>query len=156
MPANTLFQKLRHLEVRIAEQGRNTHNRSHHLSIEGTTAIANQEVRLLTVNQSANKTDSLFRVYRQIRRDDICFTLESLFQFNSWYALATGMPSSGSQSRNSPTFLWVSVLLTWLWPWPTSYANGAFSSSNMDPTVCCHPLNVTSPPNNLLVRLTSS
>ena len=79
MFTDTLFQELRHLEVRITEQSRNPHNRSHHLSIEGTAAITNQEVWLLTVNQSTNKTDSLFRKHRQVWCDNIYFTLESLF-----------------------------------------------------------------------------
>ena len=39
---DTLFQELRHLEVGIAEQSRNTHNRSHHLSIESPAAVANK------------------------------------------------------------------------------------------------------------------
>ena len=102
MLTNTLFQKLRHLEVRITEQSRNTHNRSHHLSIEGTTTITNQEVWLLTVNQSTNKPDSLFRVYRQVGGDYICFTLESLFQCDSWYALTTGIETVKEQNLFHP------------------------------------------------------
>ena len=98
MLTNTLFQKLCHLEVRITEQSRNAHNRSHHLSIEGTAAIANQEVWLLSVNQSTNKPDSLFRMHRQVRRDNICFTLESLFQRNSRYALTTGIETMKEQN----------------------------------------------------------
>ena len=102
MLANTLFQKLRHLEVRITEQSRNTHNRSHHLSIEGTTTITNQEAWLLTVNQSTNKFDSLFWVHRQVWCDNICFTLESLFQRNSRYALTTGIETMKEQNLLHP------------------------------------------------------
>ena len=102
MLANTLFQKLRHPKVRITEQGRNTHNGSHYLSIEGTTAIANQEVWLLTVNQFTNKPDSLFRVYRQVRRDNVCLALESLFQCNSRHALATGKETVKEQNLLHP------------------------------------------------------
>ena len=102
MFTNTLFQKLRHLEVRITEQSRNTHDGSHHLSIEGTAAIANQDVRLFTVNQFTNKTDSLFRVHWQVRRDNIRLTLESLFQCNSWYALATGIETMQEQNLLHP------------------------------------------------------
>ena len=91
MLTNTLFQKLCHLEVRITEQSRNTHNRSHHLSIEGTTTITNQEVWLLTVNQSTNIADSLFRVHRQVRCGNFCTTLKSLSQCNSRYTLTTGI-----------------------------------------------------------------
>ena len=91
MRANTLFQELCHLEVRIAKQSRNTHDGSHHLSIERPATIANQEVRLLTVNQSTNKTDCLFRVYWQVGRDNFRTPSESLTQGHRWYALTTGI-----------------------------------------------------------------
>ncbi len=102
MLTNTLFQKLCHLEVRITEQSRNTHNRSHHLSIKGTTTITNQKVWLLTVNESTNKTDSLFWVHRQIWCDNISSTLESLFQCNSWYAPTTGIETVKEQNLLHP------------------------------------------------------
>ena len=102
MLTNTLFQELRHLEVRITEQSWNPNNRSHYLSIEGTTTITNQEAWLLTVNQSTNKFDSLFWVHRQVWCDNICFTLKSLSQCNSRYTLTTGIETVKEQNLLHP------------------------------------------------------
>ena len=55
MLANALLQELRHPEMRIAQQGRNAHDGSHHLSIERPAAVAYQEVGLFTVYQLADE-----------------------------------------------------------------------------------------------------
>ena len=93
MLADALLQKLRHPEVRIAQQGRNTCDGSHHLSIERPAAVANQEVRLFMVYQLADESDRLFRVHRQVGRYHFCTPCESLAQSHRRYALATGIES---------------------------------------------------------------
>ena len=70
MLADALLQELRHPEVRIAQQSRDTSNGSHHLSIESSTAVANQKVRLLSLYQLADESYRLLRVHRQVGRDD--------------------------------------------------------------------------------------
>ena len=40
MFSDSLLQKLRHLEIRIAEQGRNAHHGSQHLGEESTATVA--------------------------------------------------------------------------------------------------------------------
>lgn len=50
MLANALLQEIRHLEMWIAEQGRNANNGGEHLGKEGSTAVAKEQVGLLLVN----------------------------------------------------------------------------------------------------------
>ena len=97
MLADALLQELRHSEVRIAQQGRNARDRSHHLSIERPTAVAYQEVWFLSLYQPADESNRLLRVHRQIRGYHFCTALESLAQSHRRYALATGIESMKKQ-----------------------------------------------------------
>ena len=47
MLSDALLQKLRHHEIRIAEQGRNAHHGSQHLGEERAAAVAQKQVGLL-------------------------------------------------------------------------------------------------------------
>ena len=51
MLSDSLFQKLRHHEIRIAEQGRNAHHRSQHLGEERAAAVA-QKHNIVVVNDN--------------------------------------------------------------------------------------------------------
>ena len=91
MLTNALLQELRHLEVRIPQQGRDTHDGCQHLGIERTTAVAHQKVWLLTVNKFTDELDSFLRMHRKVWRKHLCTTLEGIAQCQGWYALATGI-----------------------------------------------------------------
>ena len=93
MFADALLQELRHPEVWIAQQGRNAHDRSYHLSIERSAAVAYQEVWLLTVYQFTDESDCLLWVHRQVGRYHLRTSSESLAQSHCRYALATGIES---------------------------------------------------------------
>ena len=62
MLADSLLQKLRHHEIRIAEQGRNAHHRSQHLGEERAAAVAQKQVGLLPVDDGANLLQCLLWV----------------------------------------------------------------------------------------------
>ena len=49
MVADTLTEEVGHLEVWIAEKGRDADNRRDHLCIERTTTVADKYIRLLSV-----------------------------------------------------------------------------------------------------------
>ena len=53
MLANAFFQEVRHLEVRITEQGWDAHDWGKHLCKESTTTVAYEQVGLLLVNVRA-------------------------------------------------------------------------------------------------------
>ena len=93
MLADALFQELCHSEMRIAQQGRNARDGSHHLSIESSAAVANQEVRMFTVYQFADERDSHLRVHRHVWCYHFRTTRKSLAQSHRRYALATGIES---------------------------------------------------------------
>ena len=84
--------------MRIAQQGRNAHDGSHHLSIERPAAVAYQEVGLFTVYQLADETDSLLRVYRQVGRNYLRTPRESLAQSHRRHTLTTGIKSMQEQN----------------------------------------------------------
>ena len=58
MLADALLQKLRHPEMRIAQQGRNAHDRRHHLSIE-SPAQRHRRYALATGIESVQEQDLL-------------------------------------------------------------------------------------------------
>jgi hypothetical protein len=97
MLTDALLQELRHPEMWIAQQSRDTCDGSHHLSIESPTAVANKKVRLFTVYQFTDESDSLLRVHRQVGRYHLRTPCESLAQSHSWYTLATGIESVQEQ-----------------------------------------------------------
>lgn len=53
MLANAFFQEVRHLEVRITEQGWDAHDWGKHLCKESATTVAYEQVGLLLVNVRA-------------------------------------------------------------------------------------------------------
>ena len=90
MLSDALTQKLRHLEMRIAEQGWDAYFRSQHLRIERPATVAHQEVGFLLFNQLSDKVDGLLRVHGQIGSDYLRTTLESIAQCLGRYTLAAG------------------------------------------------------------------
>ena len=66
MLAYALLQKLRHHEIRIAEQGRNAHHRSQHLGEERAAAVAQKQVGLLSVDDGANLLQCLLWVQWEV------------------------------------------------------------------------------------------
>ena len=97
MLAYALLQEFRHPEMRIAQQGRNAHDGSHHLSIERPTAVTNQEVRLLSLYQLTDESDCLLWTHRQVGCYHLRTFRESLAQSHCRYALATGVKSVKEQ-----------------------------------------------------------
>jgi hypothetical protein len=83
--------------VRIAQQGRNARDGSHHLCIERPTAVANQKVGLFTLYQIADESDSLLRVHRQVGRYHLRTPHKSPSQSHRRYALTTGIESMQEQ-----------------------------------------------------------
>ena len=65
MLADSLLQKLRHHEIRIAEQGRNAHHWSQHLGEERAAAVAQKQVGLFPVDDGANLLQCLLWVQRR-------------------------------------------------------------------------------------------
>ena len=80
MLADALLQKLRHLEIRIAQQGRHAHHRSQHLCKKRTATIANQQVGLLLVDNFPDQLQRLLRVARQIGSQHHRLPIKSLAQ----------------------------------------------------------------------------
>ena len=80
MLADALLQKLRHHEIRIAQQGRNAHHRSQHLGEERAAAVAQKQVGLLPVDDGANLPQRLLRVQWQVGSQHHRRPLKRLFQ----------------------------------------------------------------------------
>ena len=78
VPSNPRTQELRHAEMRIAQQGRNPHDRSHHLRIERAATITHQHIRPFAVNYVTNQSQCLLRMGRQVWRNDLSPSLECL------------------------------------------------------------------------------
>ena len=93
MGTNAGLQKLGHHEIGIAQEGRQSKGRSHHLGIERATAVAHQHVRLLARYQLADKGDSLLGMHRQVGRHHLGNSLEGLSQCHGRHTLATGKKS---------------------------------------------------------------
>ena len=97
MFAYTLLQEPCHLEMWIAKQGWYAYDWSQHLSLERATAVADQQVRLLTIYELTDKANSLFWVHRQIRSKHLHTTLERLAQCLSRHTLAASKESVKEQ-----------------------------------------------------------
>ena len=67
MVSDTFTEEVRHLEVRVAELGRDADNRRDHLCIERAAAVAYKHVRLLLVTNLTDKPDGIMRVEWKVR-----------------------------------------------------------------------------------------
>ena len=90
MLSDALTQELRHLEMGIAEQGRNARFRCQHLRIERPATVAHQEVGFLFFNQLTNKADGFLRVHGQIGSNHLSTSLKSIAQCHGRHTLAAG------------------------------------------------------------------
>ena len=66
MFANALSQEVRHLEMRITEQGRDAHDRRKHLCKESPATVAYEQVWLLLVDKHAYVFQCFLGMERQI------------------------------------------------------------------------------------------
>ena len=93
MLSDSLLQKLRHHEIRIAEQGRNAHHRSQHLGEERAAAVAQKQVGLLPVDDGANLLQCLLGVQWQVGSQHHRRPLKRLFQGSRHRTAARGEES---------------------------------------------------------------
>ena len=80
MLAGSLLQKIRHHEIRIAEQGRNAHHRSQHLGEERAAAVAQKQVGLFSVDDGANLLQCLLGGQWEVGSQHHRRPLKRLFQ----------------------------------------------------------------------------
>ena len=76
MLADTLPKECRHLKVWVTQQGGDTDDRGDLLGEERTTAIAQQQVGMLLIDQCPDMDDRLRRAQRQIRGQDAGLTIK--------------------------------------------------------------------------------
>ena len=88
-----LIQKIRHHEIRIAEQGRNAHHRSQHLGEERAAAVAQKQVGLLPVDDGANLLQCLLGVQGKVWSQHHRRLLKRLFQGSRHRTTARGEES---------------------------------------------------------------
>jgi len=93
MLADSFLQKLRHHEIRIAEQGRNAHHRSQHLGEERAAAVAQKQVGLFPVDDGANLLQCLLGVQWQVGSQHHRRPLKRLFQGSRHRTAARGEES---------------------------------------------------------------
>jgi len=93
MLADSLLQKLRHHEIRIAEQGRNAHHRSQHLGKERAAAVTQKQVGLLPIDDGANLLQCLLGMQREVGSQHHRRPLKCLFQGSRHRTTARGEES---------------------------------------------------------------
>ena len=99
-------RKLRHHEIRIAEQGRNAHHRSQHLGEERAAAVAQKQVGLFPVDDGANLLQCLLGVQREVGSQHHRRPLKRLFK-----ALAIGqLPVAKNPCRKSIFFMCAKIV----------------------------------------------
>ena len=101
MLADALLQKLRHHEIRIAQQGRDAHHRSQHLGEERAAAVAQKQVGLFPVDDGANLLQCLLGVQREVGSQHYPVPSNASFK-----ALAIGqLPVAKNPCRNNIFFM---------------------------------------------------
>lgn len=101
MFANAFSQEVRHLEMRIAEQGRYAHDRRKHLCKESPATVAYEQVWLLLVDKHAYVFQCFLGMERQIGSQHDGLPIKGFLS-----ALAIGqLPVAKKPCRNSIFFM---------------------------------------------------
>lgn len=90
MLAFALLQELRHQEVRVTQQCRNTPQGRSHLSIKCSTAVAYKKIRIMYLAQLQHVCKCIMGLYGKVWSKHIVLTQENIFESPGRNTTATG------------------------------------------------------------------